>query len=280
MMQPNPETRQRRVKAIKSEEQAPLVQAPNSLSCDVILDGIDGPAAFLSAEVQDLGCKMHILSVGETCTDDELDMDPDRPSSGEGRPRPGSGEGRPRPGSNDLETPAESKRDLQEMLLERGILHSLNFDEDVSEEEEEGEEEEEEERSGRARPGSASSRKSLSDSGSTETSPLSPPGDVGEVGDLKEFVLRPAPRGVTVRCRISRDKKGMDRGLYPTYYMHLERDENRKVRKETGPEPSEDGGQGDNLKVREGEKHLVRGMDNHQQRGRGCQVRAWEPLVE
>ncbi|XP_075425747.1 uncharacterized protein LOC142503956 [Ascaphus truei] len=87
----------------------------------------------------------------------------------------------------------------------------------------------EEERSGRARPGSASSRKSLSDSGSTETSPLSPPGDVGEVGDLKEFVLRPAPRGVTVRCRISRDKKVMDRGLYPTYYMHLERDENHKL---------------------------------------------------
>ena len=39
----------------------------------------------------------------------------------------------------------------------------------------------------------------------------------------------PAPRGVTVKCRITRDKKGMDRGLFPTYYMHLEKDENRKV---------------------------------------------------
>ena len=32
-----------------------------------------------------------------------------------------------------------------------------------------------------------------------------------------------------MKCRITRDKKGMDRGLFPTYYMHLEKDENRKV---------------------------------------------------
>lgn len=50
-----------------------------------------------------------------------------------------------------------------------------------------------------------------------------------EVDNLEEFVLRPAPRGVTVKCRISRDKKGMDRGLYPTYFMHLEREDGKKV---------------------------------------------------
>lgn len=50
-----------------------------------------------------------------------------------------------------------------------------------------------------------------------------------DVANLEEFVLRPASRGVTVKCRISRDKKGMDRGLYPTYFMHMERDDNRKV---------------------------------------------------
>lgn len=46
---------------------------------------------------------------------------------------------------------------------------------------------------------------------------------------MEGFAYSPAPRGVTVKCRITRDKKGMDRGLFPTYYMHLEKDENRKV---------------------------------------------------
>ncbi|TSK13534.1 Tubby-related protein 3 [Bagarius yarrelli] len=50
-----------------------------------------------------------------------------------------------------------------------------------------------------------------------------------EVDNLEEFVLRPAPRGVTVKCRITRDKKGMDRGLYPTYFMHLEREDGKKL---------------------------------------------------
>ena len=50
-----------------------------------------------------------------------------------------------------------------------------------------------------------------------------------EVDNLEEFVLRPAPRGATVKCRITRDKKGMDRGLYPTYFMHLEREDGRRV---------------------------------------------------
>ncbi|CAL8237373.1 unnamed protein product, partial [Boreogadus saida] len=50
-----------------------------------------------------------------------------------------------------------------------------------------------------------------------------------EVDDLEEFVVRPAPRGVIVKCRITRDKKGMDRGLYPTYFMHLEREDGRRV---------------------------------------------------
>lgn len=53
---------------------------------------------------------------------------------------------------------------------------------------------------------------------------------LADAANLEEFVLLPAPRGVTFKCRITRDKKGMDRGLYPTYYMHLERDEDRKVK--------------------------------------------------
>lgn len=50
-----------------------------------------------------------------------------------------------------------------------------------------------------------------------------------DVDDLEEFSLRPAPQGVRVKCRITRDKKGMDRGMYPTYYLHLEREDGKKV---------------------------------------------------
>ncbi|XP_078496657.1 tubby-related protein 1 [Lissotriton helveticus] len=51
-----------------------------------------------------------------------------------------------------------------------------------------------------------------------------PPSPVIEVDNLEEFVLRPAPQGVTIKCRVTRDKKGMDRGFYPTYYVHLDND--------------------------------------------------------
>jgi len=42
--------------------------------------------------------------------------------------------------------------------------------------------------------------------------------------DLDKFVYTPAPNGLgDVQCRITRDKRGMERGLFPTYYMHVER---------------------------------------------------------
>ncbi|CAJ0929503.1 unnamed protein product [Ranitomeya imitator] len=50
-----------------------------------------------------------------------------------------------------------------------------------------------------------------------------------EIDDLKGFALRPAPRSLTFQCRITRDKKGVDRGLYPTYYLHLERGEHKRL---------------------------------------------------
>ncbi|XP_015267306.1 PREDICTED: tubby-related protein 1 [Gekko japonicus] len=50
------------------------------------------------------------------------------------------------------------------------------------------------------------------------------PSPVIEVDNLEEFVLQPATQGVTIKCRVTRDKKGMDRGLYPTYYLHLDND--------------------------------------------------------
>ena len=37
-------------------------------------------------------------------------------------------------------------------------------------------------------------------------------------------------KGTLVKCRITRDRKGMDRGLFPTYFLHMEREDGRKVR--------------------------------------------------
>lgn len=49
------------------------------------------------------------------------------------------------------------------------------------------------------------------------------------MGNLDSFVLQPAMQRVHYKCRITRDRKGMDRGLYPTYFLHLERDYGKKV---------------------------------------------------
>ncbi|XP_048767158.1 tubby protein homolog isoform X7 [Ostrea edulis] len=47
--------------------------------------------------------------------------------------------------------------------------------------------------------------------------------------NLDDFVLRPAPQGHVMKCRITRDKKGVDRGIYPTYFLHLEKDDGKKI---------------------------------------------------
>ncbi|XP_048840216.1 tubby-related protein 1 isoform X2 [Brienomyrus brachyistius] len=49
-----------------------------------------------------------------------------------------------------------------------------------------------------------------------------PPSPVIEFDDLEEFVLQPAPQGITIKCKVTRDKRGRDRGFYPTYYLHLD----------------------------------------------------------
>ncbi|XP_004517550.1 protein king tubby [Ceratitis capitata] len=54
-----------------------------------------------------------------------------------------------------------------------------------------------------------------------------PEGDL--VGNIEQFVMQPAAQGVLFKCRITRDRKGMDRGLFPIYYLHLERDYGKKI---------------------------------------------------
>nr|XP_033808312.1 tubby-related protein 3 isoform X2 [Geotrypetes seraphini] len=208
MVQPNPEVRVCRSKPKRNEEQAPLVGSLSTLRNDVILDGIDGPAAFLSTDVQDMGTKIQIMSVEQSTTEDE-EVDNDAESL--------------------LDT--ASKPDLQEILEKRGISGSLNFDEEDTDEEEKTRSRSRSPNSESVRPASASSKKSVTESGiSSMASPgLQSDTQLVEVVNLEEFALSPAQRGVTVKCRITRDKKGMDRGLYPTYFMHLERDDNKKT---------------------------------------------------
>eukprot|EP00794_Sanderia_malayensis_P012908 gene12908-14238_t len=50
-----------------------------------------------------------------------------------------------------------------------------------------------------------------------------------DIEDLDSFAYMPAPQGTTVKCRITRDKKGVDRNLFPTYFLHMEKDDGKKV---------------------------------------------------
>ncbi|XP_017914985.1 PREDICTED: tubby protein homolog isoform X6 [Capra hircus] len=109
----------------------------------------------------------------------------------------------------------------------KGISSSMSFEEEEEEEEENSSSSSQ--LNSNTRPSSATSRKSTREAASAP-SPTAPEPSVDvEVQDLEEFALRPAPQGITVKCRITRDKKGMDRGMYPTYFLHLDREDGKKV---------------------------------------------------
>ncbi|KAJ8777913.1 hypothetical protein J1605_014018 [Eschrichtius robustus] len=205
--QPNPEARPRGSKPRGSEGHAPPVE-PHAPPSGVILHGSDGPAAFLKPDAQDVETRLHVLSVGSSATEEDTE---------------GSADG-------DSTWDPASKPDLQEILQKHGISGSLNFDEEESDGEEgEGKKLRSHSSYSEAeRPSSASSQKPTTDTGASGTAAQDTDNQLGETENLEGFAYSPAPRGVTAKCRITRDKKGMDRGLFPTYYMHLEKDENRK----------------------------------------------------
>ncbi|CAN9507111.1 unnamed protein product [Ophioblennius macclurei] len=122
-------------------------------------------------------------------------------------------------------TQSQSKQDLRVTMLKKGISSSMNFDEEEDDEDEISSSSSQ--LNNNTRPGSATSKKSCKEVASAPTPPTNEPSV--DVDDLEEFSLRPAPQGVRVKCRITRDKKGMDRGMYPTYYLHLEREDGKKV---------------------------------------------------
>lgn len=161
--------------------------------------GIDGPAAFQD-EVQEIGSQIQILTIGQSGHDED---DADTVASGQ----------------------QQSKQDLRVTMQKKGISSSMNFDEEEDEEDEDSSSSSQ--LNSNTRPGSATSKKSNKDAASAPSPPSNEP--IIDVDDLEEFSIRPAPQGVTIKCRITRDKKGMDRGMYPTYYLHLEREDGRKV---------------------------------------------------
>ncbi|XP_060103272.1 tubby-related protein 3 [Heteronotia binoei] len=210
MVQPNLEAKQQqhRAKPRGPEEQTPLVGAPAPALANVVLHGIDGPAVFLSSELQGLEAERQIISVGSLTTEDDTKPENTEETSGD----------------------STSKMDLQDILQKRGISGSMNFDEDTDEEKEARKPSGSPSLSSELeRPSSAISEKSAAELGASSAVPPPTDAQLGEIENLEEFVLHPAPRGITAKCRITRDKKGIDRGLFPTYYMHLERDDNRKV---------------------------------------------------
>ncbi|XP_048958298.1 tubby-related protein 3 isoform X9 [Canis lupus baileyi] len=137
MVQPNPEARLRRSKPRGSEEQTPLVE-PHTPQNEVILHGIDGPAAFLKPDAQDLETKLHVVSVDSSAVEEDTEGSVD--------------------GEGTLDT--VSKPDLQEILQKHGISGSLNFDEEETDGEEEGKKLCHSPYSVAERPNSASSQKS------------------------------------------------------------------------------------------------------------------------
>ncbi|XP_075283373.1 tubby protein homolog isoform X5 [Opisthocomus hoazin] len=200
MVQSNVDSRTRTRRTKHSEEQAPLVESYLNSNSSTIYHGIDGPAAFQD-DVQKIGSQVQILTVGQSSHDED---DGEKMASGQQQ---------------------QSKQDLRTAMQKKGISSSMNFDEEEDEEDEDSSSSSQ--LNSNTRPGSATSKKSNKEAASAPSPSTNEP--LIDVDDLEEFAVRPAPQGVTVKCRITRDKKGMDRGMYPTYYLHLEREHGKKV---------------------------------------------------
>ncbi|XP_066894807.1 tubby protein homolog isoform X3 [Kogia breviceps] len=194
MVQANADGRPRSRRARQSEEQAPLVES--------YLSG-GGTASYQVQEADSLA------SVPLGATRPTAPASAKRTKAATAAGGRGAASGKERKGRH------------------KGVSSSMSFEE---------EEEDEDENSSSSsqlnsstRPSSATSRKSIREAASAPSPPAPEPSVDVEVQDLEEFALRPAPQGITIKCRITRDKKGMDRGMYPTYFLHLDREDGKKV---------------------------------------------------
>nr|XP_045001839.1 tubby protein homolog isoform X6 [Jaculus jaculus] len=196
MVQANADGRPRSRRARRSEEQAPLVESYLSSS---------GSTGYQVQEAESLAS----VQLGAT-----------HPPA----PAPASAKKSKAAATSGLQGGASKQ---EKKGKHKGISSSMSFDEEEEDEDENSSSSSQ--LNSNTRPSSATSRKSVREAASapSPTAP-EPPVDV-EVQDLEEFALRPAPQGITIKCRITRDKKGMDRGMYPTYFLHLDREDGKKV---------------------------------------------------
>uniref|UniRef100_A0A3Q1FL61 Si:dkey-220f10.4 n=2 Tax=Acanthochromis polyacanthus TaxID=80966 RepID=A0A3Q1FL61_9TELE len=136
-------------------------------------------------------------------------------------------------GSDDEEEDDESRKPVPQSPKRKKQLDTSRCQiSDESKEEEIQEKEKKDKKSSKAEKSTPSlaslnsnyreSSSSGSESNERSTSPIS-------VEDLEKFALRPAPRDVTIQCRVTRDRRGMEKGIYPTYYLHMEKEDGKRV---------------------------------------------------
>ncbi|XP_043404526.1 tubby protein homolog isoform X6 [Caretta caretta] len=221
MVQSNVDSRTRTRRMKHSEEQAPLVESYLNSNSSTIFHGIDGPAAFQD-DIQEVGSQIQILTVGQSSHNE--DDGETMASSQQSRQDLRVTMQKKDPHANTSWSTSTSQSSLVALDHVPGISSSMNFDEEDEDDEDSSSSSQ---LNSNTRPGSATSKKSNKEAASAPSPSTNEP--VIDVDDLEEFAVRPAPQGVTVKCRITRDKKGMDRGMYPTYYLHLEREDGKKV---------------------------------------------------
>ncbi|KAI2658493.1 hypothetical protein H4Q32_016579 [Labeo rohita] len=105
----------------------------------------------------------------------------------------------------------------------------------LSDSEEEKEEEKEEDKKREAKKTPKKSKKgaknddSIASLNSNYKEPSSDSDSLDMGKDLEQFAVRPAPRDVTIQCRITRDRRGVEKGIFPTYYLHMEKEDGKRV---------------------------------------------------
>ncbi|XP_016277926.1 tubby-related protein 2 isoform X4 [Monodelphis domestica] len=111
--------------------------------------------------------------------------------------------------------------------IERSLPRGRDHGDSVSSKDEEEDEEEGAATLALESPEGPRTRAGAGDTGRAPRSPPRAPAPRPDE-DMEAYVLRPASRGRTVQCRISRDKRGVDKGIFPFYYLYLETVDGRK----------------------------------------------------
>ncbi|XP_077565397.1 tubby-related protein 3 isoform X2 [Stigmatopora nigra] len=218
MVQPNTEARPRRTRTRQEKEQAAMAESLVNAD-DITSEGMSALTAYPGPKTPKKAMDVQVVSVNQSQVITKAKPRPPPPPS----PNVAAGDSAK---AGDAEIIHRPKTDIHDLLRKQGLSASMNFDES-SEDNEEERPESPTPNEETARPRSATSTKGPEAVASS--SPLSGSSSHLEVSNLEEFVMLPAPCSATVRCRITRDNKGMDRNFYPTYYMHMEKEDSKKV---------------------------------------------------